>query len=202
MAHIPAAELEVFETLFRADTRNCPKLSFTLPTFELESSTGGRYRAELGGQTPFRLLAFVLGSYSPFCKAQLEAFAAEQRALCAEGIECVFISPQNSAENFELAREIGLQCPLLSDPGGAVAREFGVALELTEPQCRWIASLGIYLGLYHEEDPGVIPVPSLFLTDRRGILIGRWVERRLWRRSGPKTVLEAVADWKARHDST
>lgn len=190
-SHIPARELEMFETVFEPTAQRILEVGASAPELR------GRPR-----NTPFRLTGFFLGSYSPFCKAQLEAFISFEDELLQEGVECLFVSPQKVDENQALTRELSLNFPLLSDPGASVAVDHGVDLKLTAGQCRKVAGLGIYLALYHEQDPAVIPVPSLFLTDRNGTVLERWVDRRLWRRTEPKTVLEAVAHWKAKHGST
>lgn len=164
-----------------------------LPNLELVDEEGAPFQP---ATTDYHLWIFFLGSFSPCCKAQLEAFALQQGRLQRAGLSCYFVSPQSPEQNGLLKQELETGWPLLSDAASTAARALGVGLELQPEDFDVFTRLGVFPTLYYAQAPFRTAVPSLFLADDEGRIIRSWIQESLWRRVDPDTVLEVLDKWR------
>jgi peroxiredoxin Q/BCP len=95
------------------------------PHFELEGTAGRAYRLTDYTETGV-ILAFYPGDFTPVCTHQFCSYRDDGDRLEALGVPMVGISPQNVESHEQFADRHALTVPLLSDPGKAVARAYGV----------------------------------------------------------------------------
>ena len=95
------------------------------PDFELEGTGSKRYRlGDYRGNGV--ILAFYPGDFTPVCTRQFCSYRDDGDRIEALGVPMVGISPQSVESHERFADQHGLMVPLLSDPGKAVARSYGV----------------------------------------------------------------------------
>ena len=96
------------------------------PDFELMGSDGRSYRlSELRGREAV-VLAWFPKAFTLGCTIECESLASSANALEAYAVQCFGISVDTLEANRRFAEAMHLPFPLLSDPGGEVARAYGV----------------------------------------------------------------------------
>ena len=151
----------------------------TAPAFELQDSQTGRPVAskDLLSLGPL-VVKFFRGRWDPYCVTELEAWRELYPTLRERGALFVAISPQTRRQNDFAAQQHGLPFPLLSDPGAALAEEFGLAHTVPLEARRYYRSILVNIpfansGLSYDTAPDSawrLPLPALFLIDQAGLV--------------------------------
>jgi thioredoxin-dependent peroxiredoxin len=95
------------------------------PDFELQG-TGSRTYSLRDFRGVGMIIAFYPGDFTPVCTRQFCSYRDDGDRIEALGVPMVGISPQSVESHERFAARHGLTVPLLSDPGKAVARSYGV----------------------------------------------------------------------------
>ena len=148
------------------------KAGATAPTFTLQDAETGKpvRSSDLLAMGPL-VVKFFRGRWDPYCVTELETWRELYPQLRERGALFVAISPQTRRQNDFAAQQHELRFPLLSDPGAAVAAEFGVAHTVPEHARHYFRSILVNIpfansGLTYETAPDSawrLPLPGLFL---------------------------------------
>jgi len=145
------------------------------PDFELQDANGNTVRL-----SDFRGRKVVLYFYpkddTPGCTTEACSFNDNLERLTASGAAVVGISPDTVASHRKFADKYGLTFPLLSDPGAAVAQQYGVWVEKQQYGRK-------YMGIDR----------STFLLDEEGRI--RRIFRKVKVAGHVQEVLDALKDW-------
>jgi peroxiredoxin len=143
------------------------------PAFTLQDSQTGKpiRSSDLLALGPV-VVKFFRGRWDPYCVTELETWRDLYPQVRSRGALFVAISPQTRRQNDFAAQQHGLRFPLLSDPGSAVAAQFGIAHTVPEPARRYFRSILVNIpfansGLSYETAPDSawrLPLPGLFLV--------------------------------------
>jgi peroxiredoxin Q/BCP len=113
------------------------------PDFELVGSDGKTYRlADYRGRQAV-VLAWFPKAFTPGCTTECKAFASAASKLRKFDAAYFTISVDSPEKNKKFAASVGADYPILSDPGGRVARSYGV----TGPVQRWASRWTFYIGV-------------------------------------------------------
>jgi peroxiredoxin Q/BCP len=129
------------------------KIGDVAPDFALPGSDGKTYRlADYRGKQAV-VLAWFPKAFTPGCTTECKTIAARGATIKAFDVACFTASVDKPEKNREFAASVGADYPILSDPGGEVAREYGV----TGPIQRWASRWTFYIGkdgtiLYIDKD--------------------------------------------------
>ena len=95
------------------------------PDFTLTGVPSGAYHlADQRGKVV--VLAFYPGDFTPVCVRQLQHYEAQREKLVETGAVLWAISTDNLELHERMAKSYALSFPLLADPGGKVAAQYGV----------------------------------------------------------------------------
>ena len=119
------------------------------------------------------VVCFFRGRWDPFCCGQLEAMNRVLPELRAAGAALVAISPQTVKHSFFMADQHELRFPLLSDPGNAVARRFGLVYRVPDEQKAIYQRAFVNLPLVNGDESWELPVPASYIIDRDGRVLWR-----------------------------
>lgn len=122
------------------------------------------------------IVKFFRGRWDPYCVTELEAWRSLYPTVRERGAIVVAISPQNRRHNDFTVQQHQLEFPVLSDPGAALAEEFGIAHTIPELVRKYFRSIMINIpysnsGLSYEtatEASWRLPLPGLFLIKPDG----------------------------------
>jgi peroxiredoxin len=142
----------------------------TAPSFELEDIRKKRVRSEdLLALGPV-VLTFFRGRWCPYCMTELEAWQSAYAAVRERGALLVAISPQLVRQNDFTVQRHGLTFPLLSDPGAAVAEQFGITYTVPEPMQRHHRSILVNIPFINGDQSWKLPLPATFVIRQDGII--------------------------------
>ncbi len=151
------------------------KVGMQAPAFNLQDARTHRpiSSADLLALGPL-VLNFFRGRWDPYCITELEAWRDLHAEVRNRGAFLVAISPQTSRQNNFTLQQHALPYPLLSDPGAAIAEQFGIAHTIAPEYRRYFQSILINIpfnnaGLsYHNatEASWRLPLPAVFVVDR------------------------------------
>jgi len=150
------------------------------PAFSLEDArTGKPIRSDdLLALGPL-VVNFFRGRWCPYCVTELETWKSLQPQLRERGALLVAISPQTTRQNSFTLQQHELTFPLLSDPGAALAEQFGIAYTVPQAHRRYFQSILVNIpfnnaGLsYHNatEASWCLPLPAVFVIGQDNAIL-------------------------------
>lgn len=162
------------------------------PRFALPSATGQRVALDdLLAQGPV-VLTFYRGSWCPFCSLALRALQRQHISIVAKGARLVAVSPQTPDASLSLAERGRLAFDVLSDVGSDVAKQFGLAFDLSDELGALYDRLGFELERANGGYARTLPLPATYVIDRGGVIRWAFVDADYKVRAEPADVLAAL----------
>ncbi|HEY7075293.1 MAG TPA: peroxiredoxin-like family protein [Solirubrobacteraceae bacterium] len=162
------------------------------PGFRLPDAGGGEVALDdLLVEGPV-VLVFYRGGWCPYCNLQLAAFQSRLADIRAAGAQLVAVSPQTPDQSLTVAERHGLEFPVLSDAGNAVARDYGLVFTQGEAATATSRGLGIELADFNGDDSNTLPAASTFVIGKDGVVRFASVSGDYRWRVGPDEVLAAL----------
>jgi len=106
------------------------------------------------------LWIFYRGNWCPLCVAQINEICAQYRHLSERGIEVFLVSPQPEANTAALAARCDAPMRYMTDRDNRAAAALGI-----------LVKAGIPAGLQALGYDSDTPRPTVFITDRRGVIV-------------------------------
>jgi peroxiredoxin len=145
-------------------------LGTTIPTVAVRDADGSERR--LGPQTITQptVLIFYRGGWCPYCNTHLGELRHAEGPLLELGYELLFLSADRPELLYSSLKEPGIRYTLLSDARMDAARAFGIAFRVDDATVAKYKAFGIDLEATSGEAHHQLPVPAVFIVDRRGIV--------------------------------
>ena len=141
------------------------------PDFMLTSTEGNDVRsADLVRKGPM-IVVFLRGLWCKYSHTTLNALAAINKAVNSRGASIVAISPQIHLSNADMQRYKLVSFPVLRDTHSRVSMEFQVTWRMSYPLKKKYQMLGADLDKLNGEDSETLPMASLFVIDKQGIIV-------------------------------
>lgn len=163
-----------------------------VPDFVLPDQNGSLVRLSDQLKAGPVALALYRGIWCPYCNEDLKELQANLPAIRATGASLLAISPQTPPNSRRTARDLGLEFPILSDAGNAVAASLGLRFALKEDAQDVHRTLGADLPAFNGDTSWTLPVPARVLVGVDGI--ARYVDfdPDYTRRPDPDALLAAL----------
>ncbi len=179
--------------------KNARKVGDTAPGFSLRNTSGHTVALDkLLAKGPV-VVVFYRGEWCPFCDLELRAYQKALPELEAKGAALVAISPQSPEKSLSTAESRGLGFDVLSDPGGLVARAFGLTFSMNDAEQELHKAFGTDLLTINESSTWDLPVPATFVIDRNGRIAWAYVNSNYTNRAEPADVIQAVSSLSSTH---
>lgn len=133
------------------------------------------------------VLAFHRGHWCPYCRLNMVGLAEIQNQLGEARIHAISAEQQHYTR--KLKAESGANFPFLTDIDAGYALSIGIAIWVDDFMAELIAGAGWDIPGYQGGQAWILPVPSVFILDRDGIIRTRHVDPDYRRRME----LEAIA---------
>jgi peroxiredoxin len=159
----------------------------SIPAVVVPDASGKSYNLNLMVSKKPTILVFYRGGWCPFCNKELAGLQAIQGDLVKMGYQLIAIST-DSPEN--LARSIGkhqLSYTLLSDSDLGISKQFGIAFKAPMAYGNILAE-----GSNGKNVDKLLPVPSVFILDQKGVIQFEYINPDFKQRIGPD-LLQSVA---------
>lgn len=107
------------------------------PDFELRGSDGKTYKLSQYRGKQAVVLAWFPKAFTPGCTTQCTSLAKDAAKLEAFDVAYFTASVDSPEKNKEFAESVGARYPILSDPTGETARQYGVTDAVKRWPSRW-----------------------------------------------------------------
>lgn len=162
------------------------------PRFALPSATGNQVTLEaLLAQGPV-VLTFYRGAWCPYCNLALRALQQHHDAIRERGARLAAVSPQVPDESLSLTEKHGLGYDVLSDIGSEVARQYGIAFDLSDELAALYDQRGFDLQRVNAGHARTLPLPATYVIDRAGIIRWAFTDTDYTVRAEPADILAAL----------
>ena len=116
------------------------------------------------------VMIFYRGGWCPYCNAHLGQLGEAEPELVRMGYEVLFLSADKPELLYPSLKDPSIKYTILSDAAMDAARAFGIAFRVDDATVAQYRQYGIDLeaasGRTHHE----LPVPAVFVIDRRGVI--------------------------------
>jgi peroxiredoxin len=164
----------------------------TAPVFTLRDADGATVSSrELLARGPL-VATFYRGVWCPYCNFDLQALEEARREIEARGASLVAISPQTQANSRKSRRDNKLGFPILSDPGAALADEFGLRFALPDDLIEVYRQFGNDLAKINDDPSWVLPIPARYVIGTNGVIAYAEVNPDYTRRPDPSEMLPVL----------
>jgi peroxiredoxin len=138
------------------------------PEFALNDAAGHLVRsADLLAFGPL-IVKFFRGRWCSYCVTELEAWRDLYGQIREREALMVAVSPQTERQNDFMAGQHQLPFPVLSDPGCALAEQFGLAYTVPEYHRAYYLSILVNLPFLNGETSWRLPLPATYVIGRDG----------------------------------
>ncbi|WP_164503411.1 peroxiredoxin-like family protein [Pleionea sediminis] len=165
----------------------------TIPDTPLWTSAGKPVSlTKLATKQPI-VLVFYRGGWCPYCNHQLQEMKSIEGDLQNLGYQIIAVSPElpDTIKKMEQERDLGYL--LLSDFRVEVSRDFGIAFRVENEITQLIKDrLGAELQRFEGEQQANLPVPAVFIVDKKGVIQFSYVNPNYQVRLHPELLLKAA----------
>jgi peroxiredoxin len=162
------------------------------PEFALNDAAGRLVRSvDLLALGPL-VIKFFRGRWCSYCVTELEAWRDLYEQLRERGALMVAVSPQTERQNDFMVGQHQLPFPILSDPGCALAEQFGLAYTVPEYHRDYYLSILVNLPFINGDTNWRLPLPATYVIGRDGRVLFAEAHADFRVRPEPEEALEAA----------
>ena len=141
------------------------------PEFALNDSSGRVVRsADLLALGPL-VIKFFRGRWCPYCMTELEAWRDLYPRLRECGGLLVAVGPQIERQSDFMVGQHGLPFPVLSDPGCAVAEQFGLVYTVPQYHRDYYRSILVNIPFVNGDQSWKLPLPATYVVSPAGRVV-------------------------------
>lgn len=149
----------------------CPLLiGEKLPTATLQDADGRKVLFKNVIEGNHTVLVFYRGGWCPYCNLQLSGLMQIEKDILDLGYRIVDISPDDFQNLKTTGEKDSINYKLLSDPGGKLIQDIGIAFQTSIVMEGYIATKG-----QKGKTPDVIPVPTVMVLDGDGVILFEYI---------------------------
>lgn len=143
-----------------------------VPGLTLTDSEGAEFDLYAALEKGPVVLAFLKGRWDPYTTALAQALNGWYPQFKQAGAEVVGIVPQPASDVDSYAFFEDIEYPLLADPEGEAALDFGVAYEVSDTLAAAYDEAGIDIAAESGMEDGLIiqPLPAVYIIDSSGLV--------------------------------
>jgi peroxiredoxin len=159
----------------------------TIPAVVIPDATGKDFNLNASVAAKPTILIFYRGGWCPFCNKELAGIQDIQAELVKMGYQLIAIStdsPENLSKSISKHR---LSYTLLSDADLTISKQFGIAFKAPAAYSATLAT-----GSNGKNIDKLLPVPSVFILDKKGVIQFEYINPDYKQRISPD-LLRSVA---------
>lgn len=141
-----------------------------IPPISLTTPEGASFNLNAFVKQQPAVLVFYRGGWCPYCNMHLKELMEADPKLRALGFEILAVSPDKPEKLAESMEKHEMTYRLLSDTAMGAAQALGVAFKVEDTTIDKFKQYGIDLEASSGEKHHLLPVPSVFIIDREGII--------------------------------
>ncbi|ADH91605.1 alkyl hydroperoxide reductase/ Thiol specific antioxidant/ Mal allergen [Ancylobacter novellus DSM 506] len=168
------------------------------PEFMLQDANGDSVSSRALLARGALVATFYRGVWCPYCNYDLQALEEVRAEVEVRGASLAALSPQTLANSRKSQRDTKLGFPILSDPGAAVAAEFGLRFALPNDLIEVYRQFGNDLPKINDDPAWVLPMPARYVIGMDGMIAYAEVNPDYTQRPDPAELLPVLNGLRAR----
>lgn len=138
------------------------------------------------------VVAFLRGHWCPYCRITAAALSEVEGAARELGARIVAITPESRKFARKLDEDSAGAFPILADLDNGYALSVNLAIWVDEAMAGLIAGAGWDIPSYQGNDAWVLPIPAMFVLDRKGVIVARHVNPDYRERADIEKIIDAL----------
>ncbi len=163
-----------------------------VPDMVLMSASGEKFSLKKNLAKKPGIIIFYRGGWCPFCNRQLGQLQKIESSLVELGYQVLAVSPDRPPNLEKSQKKLKTSYTLLSDHDMRLASAFGVAFHVDDATVKKYSGYGIDLEAASGEKHHLLPVPSVFIVGRDGLIGFTYVNPDYKVRIDPDVLLAAA----------
>lgn len=169
----------------------------SMPAFTLRDGRGAPVRsADLLARGPL-VVVFYRGGWCPYCNIYLHRWQEDLPALAQRGATLVAISGEKPDGTAAIVKKLQATFVVLSDPGYAVSRRFGVVYEVPRVAADALRKHGLDLAAYYGTPRDELPLSATYVVGQDGKVTYAFLDADYKKRAEPADVLATLDRMRA-----
>jgi peroxiredoxin len=154
--------------------RAAPQVGERMPGFILPDEQGRLLSLDILLERAPVILAFHRGHWCPFCRMNAAGLAEIEPVVAP--VQIVAISAETQAYTKAIKAGSGAKFPFLTDVGNGYALSLGLAVVMDDTLAAMLAEDGDDIPRYQGQEGWIMPIPSVFVVGRDGIISARHID--------------------------
>jgi peroxiredoxin len=143
------------------------KTGSKVPLFKLNDVNGNKFDIKKMLKKGPVVMVFYRGAWCPFCSLYLNAIQEKLPEIESMGARLVGFTSAKENMNFEKTK---LKYPVLADVQNKVAKQFGLAYELTDEIDKYYKNFGKDFSKDHNTEKSELLMSAVYIIDKKGIV--------------------------------
>ncbi|HUF05338.1 MAG TPA: peroxiredoxin-like family protein [Aridibacter sp.] len=138
------------------------------------------------------VLVFYRGAWCPYCNLYLRGLQRSLGEFRERGAQLVAISVEPADRSLKVVKDNKLEYTVLSDPGLATARKFGIVYTLPEALDSAAKQRGFDIGKYNGTEKSELPVSATYVVSKEGKIEFAFLDVDYKKRAAPADIIEVL----------
>ena len=159
--------------------QNSPKglaVNTTAPDFMAKDQNGQTFHLKSSLQKGPVLLVFYRGQWCPYCNKELKSLEDSLTLITGKGAELVAVTPELEENVSKTITKTGAKYPILHDEGLKIMKTYDVAYAVDSVWTARYMKFGVDVAKNNGSNGNNLPVPAIYVIDRKGIIVYRFFE--------------------------
>lgn len=162
------------------------------PVFSARTADGMLRKFSPDAYSKPTIVLFYRGGWCPYCNIALRAMQSRLQDIKDLGGALIAVSPEQPDHSLSTTEKLSLEFDVLSDPGNAVARQYGLVYRVSKDAQERLLSLGRDLVAHNGSETWELPVTATYVIDHSGIIIFDHVDADYRGRLDPLAIVDAL----------
>lgn len=168
------------------------KLAATAPDFQAMDQSGNEISLKTLREKGPVVVVFYRGFWCPYCSQELNKLEDSLQYITAKGASVVAISPQTEEGVAKTVANTGASFPVLFDKDVKIAKAYDVSYDVEEKtRTQYLEKWDVdFLKINNQKEKAVLPVPAVYIIDKKGKVIYRFFDTDVTKRPSVKELLD------------
>lgn len=139
------------------------------------------------------VVSFYRGGWCPYCNLEFKALNDALPQLQEMGASLVGISPELPDNSMSTAEKHALKFEVLSDVGNAVARNYGVVMDVPAVMRPLYLKWGLDVPAFNGDNTWELPIPATYVINTNAEIVFAYVNKFYTERLEPSEIIKALS---------
>jgi peroxiredoxin len=152
------------------------KVNTAAPDFTAKDQNGATFHLKSSLTKGPVLLVFYRGQWCPFCNKELKSLEDSLTLITHRGATLVAVTPELQENVSKTIAKTGAIYPILHDEGLKIMKSYDVSYAVDSAWTARYLKFGVDVAMNNGSNGNNLPVPAIYIIDRKGIIVYRFFE--------------------------